>query len=130
MSFSDPVANMLAVIRNANLRGYRTVSFPYSSFKQAICQKLQQTNFLSQFWFDEKNHRLKVEIKYSNRRSLIHELKKISTPSRHIHLRVKELNKFCRRSYGTYIISTSRGLLTDREALVQNTGGKVILCIN
>lgn len=48
MSFSDPVANMLTVIRNANLRGYRTVNFPYSSFKWTICKKLQENNFLTQ----------------------------------------------------------------------------------
>ena len=47
MTLSDPVANMLTTIRNANMRSYRTVSFPYSSFKWRICEKLQENNFLS-----------------------------------------------------------------------------------
>lgn len=48
MTFSDPVANMLTTIRNANMRGYRTVVFPHSTFKWAICKKLEANNFLSQ----------------------------------------------------------------------------------
>jgi ribosomal protein S8 len=47
MTFSDPVANMLATIRNANMRAFRDVVFPYSSFKWNICEKLEKSNFLS-----------------------------------------------------------------------------------
>jgi len=48
MTLSDPVANMLTIIRNANMRGYKTAVFPYSSFKWQICKKLEASNFLSQ----------------------------------------------------------------------------------
>jgi len=48
MTLSDPVANMLTIIRNSNMRGYKTVVFPYSSFKWQICKKLEESNFLSQ----------------------------------------------------------------------------------
>lgn len=129
MTLSDPVANMLTVIRNANMRGYRTVTFPHSSFKWMICKKLQENNFLSQCWFDKKNRNIKAEIKYSNQKSCINQLKKISKPSQHIHLKVKELKKYC-RSYGVYLITTPAGLLTHREALEKNVSGKVILSIN
>ena len=131
MTFSDPVANMLTTIRNANMRGYRTIVFPYSSFKWRICEKLKG-NFLSQCWFDEKNRNIKVEIKYSQQRSKIQEIKKISKPSQHIHLRVKEIEETC-RDRGIYLISTSlpeTPLLTHREALAKKQGGKVILFIN
>ena len=128
MTLSDPVANMLTIIRNANMRGYKTVTFPYSSFKWQICKKLEANNFLSQCWFDEKNKNIKVDIKYVNQNSRIHQVKKISKPSQHIHLRVKELKKNC-CSRGVYLISTPLGLLTHREALEKNQGGKVLFFI-
>ena len=129
MTFTDPVANMLTVIRNANMRGYKTVVFPHSSFKWQICKKLEDSNFLSQCWFDEKNKKIKVDIKYNNQNSRIHQVKKISKPSQHIHLRVEEIKNNC-RGRGVYLISTSLGLLTHREALAQNQGGKVIFFIS
>jgi small subunit ribosomal protein S8 len=132
MTLSDPVANMLTTIRNANMRGYKTVIFPYSSFKWQICKKLEESNFLSQCYFDQKNRNIKVDIKYNNQNSRIHEIKKISKPSQHIHLRVKEIKKYCRR-HGIYLISTSlpeTPLLTHREALTKNQGGKVIFFIS
>jgi len=129
MTLSDPVANMLTIIRNANMRGYKTVVFPYSSFKWQICKKLEESNFLSQCWFDEKNRNIKIDIKYNNQNSRIHQVKKVSKPSQHLHLRVEEIKKHC-RGRGVYLISTSRGLLTHRESLAQNQGGKVILFIS
>ena len=129
MTFSDPVANMLTVIRNANMRGYKTVAFPYSSFKWNTCKKLEENNFLAQCWLDEKNRKIKADIKYNNKNSRIHEIKKISKPSQHIHLRVKEIKKYC-RGRGIYFISTPLGLLTHREALEKNQGGKVLFFIN
>ena len=129
MTLSDPVANMLTIIRNANMRGYKTVVFPHSSFKWQICKKLEASNFLSQCWFDEKNRNIKVDIKYNNQNSRIHQVKKVSKPSQHIHLRVEEIKNYC-RGRGVYLISTSRGLLTHREALEKKQGGKVIFFIS
>ena len=129
MTFTDPVANMLTVIRNANMRGHKTVFFPYSSSKWKICKKLEENNFLSQCWFDEKNRNIKVDIKYANQNSRIHQVKSISKPSQHIYLRVKELEKHC-RGRGIYLISTPLGLLTHREALEKNQGGKVLFFIS
>ncbi|MCE8163919.1 MAG: 30S ribosomal protein S8 [Candidatus Moeniiplasma glomeromycotorum] len=131
MTFSDPVANMLTTIRNANMRGKKTVAFPYSIFKWRICEKLRENNFFSKCWFDEKRKNIKVDIKYSNQNSRIHRIKKISKPSQHIHLRVKEIEKNC-HDRGIYLISTSLAetpLLTHREAMAKKQGGKVILFI-
>src|ERR1700733_5842794 len=121
MTLSDPVANMLTSIRNANMRGYKTVIFPHSSFKWQICKRLRERNVLSQCRVDKKNRNIKVDIKYNNQNSRIHHLKKISKPSQHIHLRVREIKKFC-QNHGFYIISTSEGLLTHREAQEKNLG--------
>jgi len=129
MVFSDPVANMLASIRNAGLRSRRTVSFPFSTFKWKICQKLQENNFLSECYNDEKNHQIKVKIKYNNRNSCIQQLTKISKPSQHIYWGVSEIKKYSRR-HGIYLLSTSDGLLTQWEAQEKKRGGKVICFIS
>lgn len=130
MTLSDPVANMLTTIRNANMRNYRTVSFPHSSFKWRICEKLKENNFFSKCWFDEKNKIIKAEIKYANENSCIQQLQKISKPSQHIHLKVAEIKKNCRGRHRVYFISTSSGLLTHQEALAKKQGGKVIFFIS
>jgi len=132
MTFTYPVANMIAAIRNANMRGHKTVIFPYSSFKWKICKKLEEKDFLSQCWLDKKNRNIKIDIKYFNRISRIQQIQNISKPSQHIHLRVKEIKKKCHVP-GIYLISTSlpgSPLLTHREALEKNQGGKVILFIS
>ena len=132
MTFSDPVSNMLASIRNANLRGYHALKFPYSKLKWEICKKMQENNFLSECWFDQINYQIKVRVKYTGRKSNIHQLKKISKPSQHIHWNVDEIKKNS-RNFGIYFISTSFSkmpILTNREALDKNIGGKVILFIS
>jgi len=129
MTFTDPVANMLTSIRNANLRGYRTVAFPYSSYKWRICQKLKDNDFFTQCWIDEKKRKIKTDIKYFNNYSHIHQIKIFSKPTQHIHWAVEEIKKKC-RGRGLYLLSTPVGLLTHREALAQNHGGKVIFFIN
>jgi len=70
-----------------------------------------------------------VDIKYANQNSRIHQVKRISKPSQHIYLRVKEIKNHC-RSRGVYLISTPLGLLTNREALEKNQGGKVLFFIS
>jgi len=129
MTFTDPISNMLTSIRNSNLRGYRTVIFPYSSFKWRICQKLKDNNFFTQCWIDEKNKKIKADIKYFNDYSNIHQIKIISKPSQHIHWQVPEIKKNC-HGRSIYFISTSQGLLTHHEAVTKNLGGKVIFSIS
>jgi small subunit ribosomal protein S8 len=132
MTFTYPVANMVAAIRNANMRGHKTVIFPYSAFKWQICKKLEESDFISQCWFDKKNRNIKIDIKYFNQTSRIQQIKIISKPSQHIHLGVKEIKETCRGS-GIYLLSTSlpeTPLLNHREALAKNQGGKVILFIS
>jgi small subunit ribosomal protein S8 len=129
MTLSDPVANMLTSIRNANLRSYRTVNFPFSNFSWRICQKLKENNFFSECWVDEKNQKIKVKIKYNNENSNIHQIKKISKPSQHIHWKISQVAKHY-HDYGIYFISSSAGLLTQREAWEKKQGGKVIFFIS
>lgn len=123
--FTDPIANMFTCLRNANLRRQRTVSFPYSRFKLNICKKLEGNNFLTECWVDENKKIIKVKIKYFNKNSSLHEIKRISKISQRIYLNLSQIKKECvgRR---TYLISTSRGLLTHREAMDKKVGGELI----
>ncbi|WP_147410500.1 uS8 family ribosomal protein [endosymbiont GvMRE of Glomus versiforme] len=122
---TDPIADMFTCLRNANLRQKRAVSFPYSRFKLDICKKLEENNYLTEHWVDENKRIIKVKIKYFNKDSLLHEVKRISKPSQQIYLSLSQVKKKClgRR---TYLISTSQGLLTHHEALVKKIGGELI----
>jgi small subunit ribosomal protein S8 len=86
---------------------------------------MKENNFLSKCWHNEKNNKIKVEIKYNNKESKIRELKKISKPSQHVHLNVDEIRKKC-KGKSIYFISTSSGLMTHKEAIEKNIGGKAI----
>jgi len=122
---TDPIADMFTRLRNANLRRKRTVAFPYSRFKLSICKKLEENNYLTQHYVDENDKTIKVEIKYFNKDSSLHEIKKISKPSQQIYLSLPQIKKKClgRR---IYLFSTSQGLLTHREALEKKVGGELI----
>lgn len=126
MTLSDPVSNMLTIIRNAIMRGLMVVSFPHSDFKWRICQKFLEQGFLNNCQI--KDRRIFAEIGYNGKRCRFQQIEKVSTPSRRVHLKVGEIKKFCRQ--GTYLISTSYGLLTNWESLQQKKGGKVILRIS
>ncbi|CAJ0914563.1 1298_t:CDS:10 [Entrophospora sp. SA101] len=86
-----------------------------------ICQKLTENNYLAKIHKEEKSKNITVEIKYAKEGSRIHQIKKISKPSQHIHVRATEIKKNCRQR-GLYLISTSQGLLTQREALEKKQG--------
>lgn len=129
MNFSDPVANMLSIIRNANMAGHRSVRFPYSHFKEKICEKMKSNLFFSDYWIDECKKVIKAKIRYCNSFSKINSLKKISKPSQSIYVKSKDIPVKCRR-FGTYFISTSSGIMTHREAAEKGIGGKLIFVIN
>lgn len=126
---TDPISDMLTRIRNANMRSYREVSFPFSKFKWLICEKLKENNFLLESWTTKDNRDIKVKIKYFNKDSSIDQLKRISKPSQRIYFTAEELKKNClgRR---VYLVSTSKGLMTHREAIGKKIGGELIFFIS
>ena len=122
---TSPIDDMFTRIRNSNLCRLRTVKFPLSKFKVEICKKMKQYNFLTQFWVDEKNKQIKAEIRYFNRQSAIRCIETISKPSRSLYVSSSKISKRCSTG-GIYLISTSQGLLTHKEALEKKIGGKLI----
>lgn len=126
---TDPISDMLTRIRNANMRSYREVSFPFSKFKFLICEKLKENGFFLESWVTKDKRDIKVKIKYFNKFSSINEVKKISKPSQRIYFTKEEIKKNClgRR---IYLVSTSKGLMTHREALEKKIGGEIIFFIS
>lgn len=125
----DPISDMLTRIRNANMRSYREVSFPFSKFKWLICEKLKENNFLLENWKVSDNREIKIKIKHFNKNSSIDQLKRISKPSQRIYFTKEEIKKSClgRR---IYLISTSKGLMTHKEAIEKKIGGELIFFIS
>ncbi|WNE41505.1 MAG: 30S ribosomal protein S8 [Mycoplasmataceae bacterium] len=126
---TDPISDMLTRIRNANMRSYREVSFPFSKFKFLICEKLKENDFLLESWVTKDKREIKVKIKHFNKISSIDALKKISKPSQRIYFTKEEIKKNC-LGKRIYLVSTSKGLMTHKEALVKKIGGEIIFFIS
>jgi small subunit ribosomal protein S8 len=131
MNFSDPIADMLTRIRNAQKAGKEVVSVPASKMKIAIAHILREEGFIKNYKCvrDEKQGQLKVALKYSEEgQGAIRELARRSVPSRRVYLSCEKL-PFVRNGFGVGIVSTSRGIMTDRDARKMNMGGEYICSV-
>ena len=127
MSMQDPIADMFCYIKNAQARSKVMVEMPSSRLKVAIAGILKQEGYISNFSESEQNgkNRLNIELKYFNGRPVIEKLQRVSRPGLRQYKSRDELPKVI-GGFGTAIISTSRGLMTDRSAREQGIGGEVI----
>jgi small subunit ribosomal protein S8 len=127
MSLSDPIADMLTRIRNASRAGHETVVFPGSRLKVAILDILKKEGFVEDF--KEKNESSKsdieVKLKYYNKKPVIQQMERVSTPGRRFYVKAKDLYPV-RNNMGIAIVSTSRGVMTGRKARSLNVGGEII----
>ena len=126
---TDPISDMLTRIRNANMRSYREVSFPFSKLKFLICEKLKENNFLLEFWTTKDKREIKIKIRYFNQFSSISQLRRISKPSQRIYFTKEEMKKKC-LGKRIYLVSTSKGLMTHKEAIEKKIGGEVVFFIS
>ena len=126
---TDPVADMLTRIRNANLARHETVSMPTSKLKVEIARLLLDEGYVEAFAVgrgEESFDVLTVTLKYADdRRRVIQGIKRISKPGRRIYAKADRLPKVL-GGLGTAIISTSTGLLTDKQAAKRGVGGEVL----
>ncbi len=127
---TDPIADMLARIRNASQAGHKRVDMPVSKLKAEIARILKESHFVHDYKvLDDGRHGvLRLYLKYHEDRPVIRGMKRISTPGRREYAGVAELPRV-RNGLGTAIISTSRGVMTDREARENNVGGEVLAAI-
>lgn len=127
MVMTDPIADMLTRIRNANQMRHETVTMQASRLKLDILKVLKEEGFIADFenGADEKQGMITVTLKYKNNERVIKGLKKISKPGLRVYAQVNELPRVF-NGLGIAIISTSKGIMTDKEARKQQTGGEVL----
>lgn len=124
---TDPIADMLTRIRNASKNRFENVSMPTSKLKENIAKILKDEGYVSSFEITEKDGKknLVITLKYFDGASVISGVKRVSKPGLRIYANSDELPKVL-NGLGIAIISTSKGLLVDREARKQNVGGEVV----
>ena len=126
---TDPIADMLTRMRNALVARHERVRMPASRIKQEIARVLQDEGYIHDFRLEQTEHPhglLDIALKYgATNTSVIQGLKKISTPGKRHYVSCKQMPKVLNGA-GIAILSTSRGILTDQQCLVENVGGEVL----
>ena len=128
MHITDPIADMLTRIRNANSAKHETVDIPASNMKKAIAQILLDEGYIASYKVidDEKQGVIRVTLKYGESKTqVITGLRRVSKPGLRIYSNVEDMPKVM-KGLGIAIVSTSKGIMTDREARKQNVGGEVL----
>ena len=127
MSLSDPIGDMIARIKNANLRNYKKVQIPSSKFKTKIADVLKTEGYIIDYKIenvDGKNS-LQIDLKYNSGNPVINTIQRVSKPGRRIFSSVESLPKVS-NGLGIAIISTPKGVMTDQEARKNQVGGEII----
>ena len=128
MTMTDPVADMLTRIRNANIAGHKTVEIPASNIKKSIAGILLEEGFIGGYDLieDDKQGVIKVEMKYGpSNEKVINGIKKISKPGLKVYAKAADVPKVL-GGLGIAIVSTSKGVISDKEARKLGIGGEVI----
>lgn len=130
MSMSDPIADMLTRLRNASRTGKATVDIPASSVKESICAVLKREGFIRDYAATDelaKPHaQLRVTLKYApDNTPVIQGLRRVSRPSLRVYSPGREI-KMVRSGLGITIVSTSRGVMTGKQARASKVGGEVL----
>ena len=127
MSFQDPTSDCLTRIRNGLMRGKKVVNAPFSKFKHELVSLLVKEGYLvscEKISLDGKDS-LSISLKYINETPAIKEIKRISKPSLRRYSSSSDLPEV-KNGLGMYILSTNKGLMSDKDARSQNIGGEVI----
>ena len=128
MHITDPVADMLTRIRNANDAKHETVEVPSSTMKKAIAKILLDEGYIKAYDVveDDKQGMMTITLKYgANKQKVISGLKRVSKPGLRIYSSKEDMPKVL-KGMGIAIVSTSKGIMTDKEARKNNVGGEVL----
>ena len=127
MMITDPIADMLTRIRNANQMKHATVSMPASKVKAEILRVLKAEGYISDYVVKEEDNKkfIEVTLKYVNKQRVIQGIKRISKPGLRVYAKANELPRVL-NGLGVAIVSTSSGVMTDKEARAKKLGGEVI----
>ena len=127
MHITDPIADMLTRIRNANTAKHPTVDVPASNMKKAIAQILLDEGYIKNFQLidDGTQGVIRITLKYNGSEKVISGLRRVSKPGLRVYAGANELPRVL-RGLGIAIISTSKGVMTDKAARAQHIGGEVL----
>lgn len=127
MQISDVIADMLTRIRNANDAKHETVDIPASNMKRAIAEILLSVGYIKSYQIieDGKQGVIRITLKYVGKQKVIHGLRRVSKPGLRIYSNCEDMPKVM-NGLGIAIVSTSKGIMTDRQARKENVGGEVL----
>ena len=128
MSMSDPLADMLTRIRNAGLVRFKSIDMPLSRLKASVAENLKKEGFIADYHLVQEGNQgvLRIDLKYDkNNHRVITNLRRVSTPGRRVYVSAGKVPRVM-SGLGVAIISTSRGVITDREARALGVGGEVL----
>lgn len=130
MSMQDPIADMLTRIRNAQLVGETQITLPASKLKVAILKVLQEEGYITSYesFKTDGKANLSVTLKYYQGRPVIEKIKKVSRNGLRIYRGADELPTVC-AGLGIAIVSTSKGVMTERSARMQKLGGEILCTV-
>lgn len=131
MVMTDPIADMLTRIRNANMVRHEKLEIPASKVKKEVADILKREGFIRDYEFVEDNKQgiLRIFLKYgANNERVITGLKRISKPGLRVYAKAEELPRVL-NGLGIAVVSTSKGVLTDKEARRESVGGEVLAYI-
>jgi len=126
---TDPIADFLTRVRNAQMAGHRIVEIPASNLKKRITEILYNQGYILKYKFEDNNKQgvIKIALKYDvqTKQPAIQSLERISRPGLRTYSKPDEFRRV-KSGLGIAIVSTSKGVMTDKEAKVQNVGGEVL----
>ena len=127
MSLTDPIGDMLARIKNSQLRNHKKVEMPSSNFKMKIADVLKNEGYINGFNVDKNDNKqvLIIELKYNSGSPVISVIERVSKPGRRVFSSAQSLPKI-NNGLGIAIISTPKGVMTDIDARKQKVGGEII----
>jgi|SRR3989338_3104564 len=126
---TDPIADMLTRIRNAQSVGKKTVEFPFSKLKMNISNILVDEGYIGKVEkIEGKAPLLRLELKYNNKQPAILSIKRESKPGHRVYYKASEIPRVL-NDYGIAIISTSKGLMTNKQARKETVGGEIICSV-
>jgi len=128
---TDPIADMLTRLRNGLMVGHKTVEMPSSHMKEKVARVLQEEGFIEDYRVvgDPPHKLLKVYLKYGPLgEKVIHEVERVSKPGRRVYRTVKDLGRV-RNGLGIWIVSTNRGVLSDRQCRQLKVSGEVLCSV-
>lgn len=127
MTINDPIADALTRIRNANLVKHETVSMPHSNLKEQLVKVLKVEGYVESYVVEEKDgfKQINVTLKYDNGNAVISGLKRVSKPGLRVYSKAKNMPRVF-DGMGIAVISTSKGLMTEKQARDNKLGGEVL----